>query len=205
MRKYLVILLLVCPLFVSGQSTHQITASGFMYMPDSLVIQVGDAVEFSVGATHPTVEVSKESWEANEATPLANGFSAPSGTETIAFSEAGTFYYVCENHISSGMKGRIFVEAATGINDMKSRDIDNLEIYPNPLQHYAFLDFNLLHNENITIALYNLLGSKVKTFYQSKFPAGSYHISLNFSELPHGVYYVNIETNNISKSLKIIK
>jgi plastocyanin len=90
--------------------THEISNEGFAFVPDDVSIQVGDTVEFTVGSPHPVLEVSQETWENNGTTALSGGFSVPPGDGKVSFTETGTHYYVCENHVGSGMKGIIRVE-----------------------------------------------------------------------------------------------
>jgi plastocyanin len=207
MKRYIIIqiiiILSVQALF--GQTTHQIAADGMTYNPESITIQQGDFIQFTVGSSHPTIEVSMETWESNGTTPIENGFDAPTGTETIEFIEAGTFYYVCKNHISSGMKGKIIVEGTTDTLIPNYPGDDEISVYPNPVNEFANLDFVLRKNEMVNISLYNLLGSKVKVFHNKLFSSGKYNLPLNFSELPSGIYYLNVETKNEVKSIKIVK
>jgi len=191
--------------FTNAQTTHQISADGFTYNPNLITIQVGDMIEFTVGAMHPTVEVSEATWNANGSTALDGGFSAPNGTETIEFSEAGTYYYVCQNHVSSGMKGRILVEEVTDVKTVETEIVNNISVYPNPVQSYADLNFSLTKQENVTVTLYNLLGSRIKVLHNNLSSAGNYDLSLNFSDLPSGIYYLNVETASITRSIKIVK
>jgi plastocyanin len=92
---------------------YTIGNSGFTFTPETLVVSVGDQVTFDVGSMHPVVEVDADTWMANGTTPLSGGFAAPNGNETIVFTEPGTYYYVCENHVSQGMKGIITVTENT--------------------------------------------------------------------------------------------
>lgn len=204
--KYLYTIILVLSIFLlNGQTTHQITASGLMYDPETITILAGDKIQFNVGASHPTVEVSEDTWNNNGSEALAGGFSAPNGNETIDFNEVGTFYYICTNHIGSGMKGKIVVEATTGIHNAINENLLNVQLYPNPVANIATLKFELTKPENVRISLYNLLGSKVKTFTKNSFPSGKFQLSYNFNDVPSGIYYLNIEVGTNLKTIKIIK
>ncbi|MCB2204575.1 T9SS type A sorting domain-containing protein [bacterium] len=105
---------LVC--LLSGSvlaTTHTVVNSGFSFSPSSLTINVGDTVVFNLGSAHNVVEVSQATWNANGNTPLSGGFTLPFGGGTLIFSTAGTEYYVCSPHASSGMKGTINVVQTT--------------------------------------------------------------------------------------------
>ncbi|MAT39452.1 MAG: hypothetical protein CL946_07590 [Ectothiorhodospiraceae bacterium] len=107
----------VALLLVGAQSgfatTHIITNSGFTFSPDDITINVGDTVTWNIGGAHNVVEVSQATWNSNGNTPLSGGFSHGFGGGTTVFSTAGTHWYVCSPHASSGMKGKITVVQTT--------------------------------------------------------------------------------------------
>ena len=79
--------------------------------PEDLVIGVGDCVNFVMSETHNAIEVSQESYESREGTPIQGGFEVQFGeVMTIEFNEVGTHYYVCQPHIAMDMVGTITVQ-----------------------------------------------------------------------------------------------
>jgi hypothetical protein len=80
-------------------------------------------------------------------------------------------------------------------------EINNLEpnIYPNPVQDMLTID-NINVEGNVVSTIYDISGKEMKTFAVT---APSFHVDL--SELPAGMYFINIrsEKNNINK--RIIK
>ena len=81
------------------------------FMPADLTIAVGDIVTFEMTATHNAIEVSKETYDDTNVTPLEGGFRVEFGeTLDVTFDTAGTFYYVCQPHVKMGMIGTITVE-----------------------------------------------------------------------------------------------
>jgi len=96
----------------------QVTTSGFTFSPDTVTINVGDSVCWSgLSTVHNVVEVNQTNWNSNMDNPLPGGFFSGSigAVATFSFPFAGpmyppgTYYYICENHIGSGMKGRVIV------------------------------------------------------------------------------------------------
>jgi plastocyanin len=83
---------------------------GFSFSPDDVTIRVGGTVTFEVGSSHTATEVEEADWEAETGIPKDGGFRVDfGGTETITFDTPGTYWYCCEPHAGSGMKGKITV------------------------------------------------------------------------------------------------
>ncbi len=96
---------------VAAAGTISVTNSGNTFTPADVTINVGDSVEFSVGATHNVVEVTEADYTANGKTLKDSGFEVDfGGTKTVTFDEPGTYYYVCQPHVGLGMKGTVIVE-----------------------------------------------------------------------------------------------
>jgi plastocyanin len=116
-----------------AQQTRVITNQGLQYSPDTLQVSSNDSVEFDVGPTHPTVQVSAATYAANGGTPLQGGFDYQSGAGTFLVSDVAapgeTIYYVCQAHVGSGMKGVIEVEQSSA---QDSAEIFVLHNSPDP-------------------------------------------------------------------------
>ena len=90
-------------------TSNTITTSGHMFSPLLLNCNVGDTIFFELGPTHNAIEVSEENYNANNSTPIENGFELGFGESNyIIVEEAKTHYYVCTPHLPS-MKARIIV------------------------------------------------------------------------------------------------
>jgi hypothetical protein len=77
-------------------------------------------------------------------------------------------------------------------------------VYPNPVSKNATINLNLEKAQNITIALYDILGHKVAAIAQSQYSAGRNEIQYDASSLPRGMYFVQISDGAKSSSLKMI-
>ena len=81
------------------------------FTPEDLTIAVGDCVNFVMSDTHNAVEVSEDSYNNRDGTPLEGGFEVQFGeTLEVYFGEAGTHFYVCQPHIAMDMIGTVTVE-----------------------------------------------------------------------------------------------
>jgi hypothetical protein len=92
-----------------------------------------------------------------------------------------------------------------GVIDLSS--VDDVLIYPNPVQHTETLEYTLDQDETLNIKLYDITGQLIKVFVsQSKRSKGAHTESLHFDDnMIPGIYFLRISTNNGSLSIKIIK
>lgn len=182
---------------VSAQTRHVINSSGLEYTPDSLVVMVGDTIEFDVGASHPTNEVTQGTWQSN-GTSGNGGFNFPNGQGEFVAQAQGTLYYVCQNHVSSGMKGRIFVTPGIGTEE---RTLSQLEAYPNPVNENLFIkmDINPLVEE---AGIYSLQGQLVKAVELQNL---SDQQRINTASLPKGAYILQIKNGNTARQIRFLK
>ena len=87
-----------------------ITTSGMNFVPNEVICDVGDTIQFIMSNSHNAVEVSQSNYENNDPNPLEGGFNINYGqTEFFIPNEAKTYYYVCQPHIFNGMIGKIVV------------------------------------------------------------------------------------------------
>jgi plastocyanin len=88
-------------------TSYTITTVGMSFSPDTIVCDVGDTINFILGGYHNAVEVSDSTWLIG-GTTSNGGFSFGYGSTGMFIpDDCHTFYYVCQPHASSGMKGVI--------------------------------------------------------------------------------------------------
>lgn len=92
----------------NAQSTTEVAAVSLTFVPPDVEIRVGDSVHFTglLGGFHTVAEVDDAA-----AMVWNDGFhSAPAVSEfTQVFDTVGTFYYICEPHVLSDMRGTVTV------------------------------------------------------------------------------------------------
>lgn len=91
-------------------------------------------------------------------------------------------------------KNVISVQTTLGTADF---DLKNVVAYPNPVKD--ILNISLVQNI-MAVSLYNVLGQEIqKKLYDSK------EITIDFSNLLAGTYFVKVTSNDGVKTLKVIK
>ena len=109
-------------------TSYTITTVGMSFMPDTIICDVGDTINFVMGPSHNAVEVSQSTF-------IANGTTSNGGFN-IGFGQTGTYipttvqnyYYVCQPHVAIGMKGVIIANALPiyGCTDSTACNYDSL-------------------------------------------------------------------------------
>lgn len=90
----------------------------------------------------------------------------------------------------------------------ESADItSSMEVYPNPFSTNTTLDINLTSTQKVRIDMYNVVGENVYSIDKGQMSSGNHKVVLSADELPSGVYFVTLTTDEgrISKRIVINK
>ncbi|MCD6162750.1 MAG: T9SS type A sorting domain-containing protein [candidate division Zixibacteria bacterium] len=93
----------------------------------------------------------------------------------------------------------------TSINEAEVVPLDfDFNIYPNPFNAFASINYSLAKTSNISVEVYDILGKKVETLASTIQPAGSYQINWNANEHPSGVYFCRLSIDDNSSVKKVV-
>ncbi|MBC7383247.1 MAG: T9SS type A sorting domain-containing protein [Bacteroidia bacterium] len=90
---------------------------------------------------------------------------------------------------------------ATGISEVKKVDLQ-VKIFPNPAIDKLSVNYILTQTSEVNFEIYNMLGSKVKTFGEGKHTFGKQESQLDFGALTNGIYFLKIEAGSASQIIK---
>ena len=76
--------------------------------------------------------------------------------------------------------------------------------FPNPFNPETEITFSLAKSDNVTLKIYNILGSEVATLVNGFIEAGKHSVRLNASEFTSGVYLYTIKSGNFTATRKMI-
>ncbi|MCK5116929.1 MAG: CotH kinase family protein [Candidatus Aegiribacteria sp.] len=82
----------------------------------------------------------------------------------------------------------------TGVADLVTPAIEILSVYPNPAWSSCSVVFELPQAGCVDVSLYDASGKLMLTENLSSIPAGNSSLELNVSELPSGMYFVNLRS-----------
>lgn len=92
--------------------------------------------------------------------------------------------------------------ATSGIKESVQSDF-KMSVYPNPANNQLTVNYHLNAASEINFEIYNLLGSKVKSFAPFKQNSGA-HLETQFDteSLNNGIYFLKINTNENSQIIR---
>jgi len=81
--------------------------------------------------------------------------------------------------------------------------------YPNPFNPETTIKFSLKKSAHITLAIYNLLGQKIKTLVDEKMMPGTHFANWNAQDqkgnmVASGIYYYHLESESFSNTYKMV-
>mgnify|MGYP002620865111 CR=1 FL=1 len=83
---------------------------------------------------------------------------------------------------------------------------DNLSVYPNPVSNMMHITFDVYDASFYNITLTNALGQQVANVFQGELLNGANKkISFDMDGLPQGVYFLNVESNGVVRTTKVMK
>ena len=77
-----------------------------------------------------------------------------------------------------------------------------IAVYPNPANDIAGVEIELMDRAEVSINVINVMGQTVYTEAQS-LDAGTQKVNLETSDLSAGLYFVNVNVNGVSKTLRL--
>jgi len=112
-------------------------------------------------------------------------------------------------------KGRVMkaIYGQTGISDQPAHDLPKsfalLPNYPNPFNPETYIEYALPADCQVTLAIYNILGQKVKTLINEHQSAGIKSVRWDGkddsgNQVSAGVYFYSIKADNFTQTKKMI-
>ena len=109
----------------------------------------------------------------------------------------------------AGFNGLIAKTTTGGVNikpisNVIPKSFKLYQNYPNPFNPVTKIKFDIPKSNHVKIIIYNALGKEVATLVNEKLSAGGYEVDWNASGNPSGVYYYKLETEEFTKTRKIV-
>jgi Secretion system C-terminal sorting domain len=95
-----------------------------------------------------------------------------------------------------------YSKLTSAVNEIRS-DIFAAQIFPNPAQSVATLNFSVEKDMSLAVKVYDLMGREVASKNNVRYAKGSYSMDLNVATLSAGMYIVNfISTEEGQKTMR---
>jgi hypothetical protein len=96
--------------------------------------------------------------------------------------------------------------SGTSTGTIANTSLDNkITSFPNPFSSNIEISMILQTDENVEIALFDMLGKKVKELANEKFTSGQLNLEYDLSGLPAGIYICTVRMSTVTKCIKLIK
>lgn len=83
--------------------------------------------------------------------------------------------------------------------------IEAIRLFPNPVEENTNLVFELIQKEEISIKLLDINGKVLKILFEGQKPAGIHQLNIDMSDLPSGVYNLQMQSNTRKTLQKVVK
>jgi len=94
-------------------------------------------------------------------------------------------------------------EETINITNLKN-EVNEVNIYPNPIKDFANVSFSIKKESNIYIELFDYTGKIIKRIASKSFSPGNYVVSINCEGVKSGIYICKISSNKNSLYRKIV-
>ncbi len=82
------------------------------------------------------------------------------------------------------------IEGATSVNELE--EVNELTLYPNPSSNEITIDFETTESLPVEIAIFNVVGKRIRTIANQTYSTGNQRITTNVSDLTNGMYYIQM-------------
>jgi len=76
--------------------------------------------------------------------------------------------------------------------------------YPNPFNPATSIEYSIVQNGRVKLAIYNALGEKVETLVDKVQATGKYQVTFDASNLSSGIYFYRIDVDKDSNTKKMV-
>ena len=90
----------------------------------------------------------------------------------------------------------------TGLN-YSLTEYELFDNYPNPFNPSTTIKFEIPELSFVTLKVYDILGGEISTLINEEKSSGSYEVEFDASDLPSGIYFYKLQTENFAETKKM--
>jgi len=117
-------------------------------------------------------------------------------------------YSIDSSIIGADISDGIFpIVPATAIKNWDNQELNSFQLfqnYPNPFNTVTAISYQLSAFSEVDLAIYDMLGRKIKTLVHENQQRGNYEIRFDAAELASGMYFYKLKAGNFQQIKKMI-
>ncbi|MCK4255251.1 T9SS type A sorting domain-containing protein [candidate division WOR-3 bacterium] len=82
--------------------------------------------------------------------------------------------------------------------------VHSFSLYPNPVRNIMTIRFGIPKEERVSLKVYDVSGREVKTLVDNRIEAGYHSVRLDGKNLPAGIYFARLVTDNYKTTKKLV-
>ena len=170
--------------------------------PSGLPVTVSNSGSFLDSASSNNITVSAQQVQFNGKTYYFNHWV---GTGSGSYTGPNTTAAITMNGFI--LQKAVFDTVDVGISNYSSVIPDKFALYqnyPNPFNPTTKIKFDIAKSSATSVIIYDMLGQETATLVNEVLAPGSYQYSFTASNLPSGIYYYSIKTDEFTQVRKMI-
>lgn len=176
--------------------------------------QVVASIQHQSGIANATVMYRVQPSPNFQAAPMTQVFGGTEWVGDIPAQPSGSkIEYFISANANSGKSQVRPITAPTGFYDFEVKTLSAMDIltegkmhpvYPNPATAMTAVPVSFSNATEGKLELFNLVGQKVLTLFEGKFPSGNQRFFFNAAEFPSGIYFLSLQTNDKAVTQKVM-
>ena len=134
------------------------------------------------------------------------------GLYTISLSHPNYENQVIEDNLITtdhAFNFQLSLTSSNGDDDVPVFETALIGNYPNPFNPVTKINFSLAEKQDVSLAIYNVLGQKVDTLVNTKLESGNHSIIWDGTDsqnnkVGNGIYFYKLNTQNYTKTMKMV-
>jgi len=119
----------------------------------------------------------------------------------VGTSNMDIIVWLQDNSTGEVLQSAYAMYTTSGVNEMDDM-ARYIAVYPNPANEFAGVEIDLIDRSDVTLNVVNAMGQTVYTDAMTM-DAGTQKVELPTSTLSAGLYFVNVNVNGVSKTLRL--